>query len=140
MRALIVDDEQPNRKLLTHILQPYGACVEAVSGQSAVTLFKTALSEGNPFDLVLMDILMPEMDGQQALKEIRLAEKAAYGPSLSSLDQEGYAFILMITAIDDPAQLIQAYTKGKCNGYLNKPIAVSDLLDRLEKNNLITLK
>lgn len=134
MKILIVDDEYSSRDLLEHALRPYGACTEATNGLEAVAMFKKALLDGDPFNLVLMDILMPEMDGQQALKEIRLAEKAIYG---ISLNMKEYAHIIMVTILDDPGQLVEAYTKGKCSGYLNKPIVLGELFDKLRKNKLI---
>lgn len=139
MKVLIVDDEYANRELLKHLLRHYGTCTEAADGAEAVTLFKEALIGGKPFDLVFMDIIMPKLDGQQALKEIRLAEKAMYGPSLSgpSLDANNYSCIIMVTSLDDPCQLIEAYTKGKCNGYINKPIIAKDIVQKLKSNNLI---
>lgn len=134
MRILVVDDELSNRNLLIHMMRPYGTCTGAVDGAEAVSLFKQALLEGRSFDLVLLDIMMPEMDGQQALKKIRIAERTMYGPSL---DMKCYACIIMVTCLDDPVHLIEAYTKGKCNGYLNKPIVQEDLIEKLVKNNLI---
>ena len=134
MKILVVDDERPNREMLLLILQTFGTCVEAQDGVEAVALFKKALHEGDPFDLVLLDIMMPEMDGQQALKEIRIAEKTMYGPSLN---MHNYACIIMVTSLDNPVHLIEAYTRGKCNGYLTKPILASDLIEKLKTNNLI---
>lgn len=134
MKILVADDEFSSRALLMHLLRPYGTCTEAEDGGEAVALFKKALLDATPFDLVLLDILMPKMDGQEALKEIRMAEKAAYGVTLTLKE---YAYIIMVTAMDDPAQLVEAYTKGKCNGYLNKPVIREELLEKLRKSNLI---
>ena len=134
MKILIVDDDQSNRDLLARILHPYGTSVMAEDGVVGVALFKEALKRGESFDLVLLDIMMPEMDGQQALKEIRIAEKAHYG---ISLDMKNYACIIMITGMDDPYQLVEAYTKGKCNGYLNKPIIAAEIIEKMRRNNLI---
>ena len=134
MKILIVDDEFANRELLKYILQPYGECVMAEDGLEALTLFKEQLSAGAPFDLVLMDIMMPNMDGQEALREIRRAEKEVYGTSLNAKD---YSFIVMQTSLDDPKQLVESYFKGKCNGYITKPVTQDVLLDKLKKHNLI---
>lgn len=139
MKVLIVDDELPSRELLAHILKPHGVCTQAQDGEEAVALFKEALQAGNPFDLVFLDIMMPRMDGQQALKEIRMAEKQVYGPTLTtkSRDVAGYAHVIMITSMDDPSQLMEAFTRGKCNGYLTKPVVITDLMEKLKKNNMI---
>ena len=134
MKTLIVDDEGANRELLKYILQPYGECIKAEDGVEGVALFKTHLDSGKPFDLVLLDIMMPNMDGQEALLKIRRMEKEVYGISLNSKD---YSFIIMQTALDDPKHLVNAYFKGKCNGYITKPITREVLLEKLKKHNLI---
>ncbi len=134
MKILIVDDEFANRELLKYILQPYGECTMAEDGMEALTLFKEQLKAGKSFDLVLMDIMMPNMDGQEALREIRRAEKEVYGTSLNAKD---YSFIIMQTSLDDPKQLVESYFKGKCNGYITKPVTQDVLLDKLKKHNLI---
>ena len=134
MKSLIVDDEFANRELLAHILRPYGECVKVADGLEAVDVFRQHLAMGEPFDLVLLDIMMPNMDGQETLVAIRQAEKQVYGRSLHSKD---YAFIIMQTAVDDPQQLVDSYFKGKCNGYLTKPITRAVIIDKLERHNLI---
>ena len=134
MKTLIVDDEFANRELLKYILQPYGQCVKAEDGLEAIALFKEHLDSGEPFDLVMMDIMMPNADGQEALREIRRMEKEVYGTSLNTKD---YSFIIMQTSLDDPKQLVESYFKGKCNGYITKPVTQDVLLDKLKKHNLI---
>jgi two-component system chemotaxis response regulator CheY len=71
MRVLVVEDDFISRKLLTTLLGHYGSCDVAVDGVEAVSAFKMALAEGAPYDLICLDIMMPNMDGQEALKEIR---------------------------------------------------------------------
>lgn len=134
MKTLIVDDEFANRELLKYMLQPYGECIKAEDGLEGVTLFKTHLDAGEPFDLVLLDIMMPNMDGQEALLEIRRMEKAVYGISLNTKD---YSFIVMQTSLDDPQHLVDSYFKGKCNGYITKPVTQDVLIEKLKKHNLI---
>lgn len=64
MKILIVDDGEHNQIMLKAILMPYGECIIAADGLEAVELFEHSLLNGTPFDLVLMDIMMPNMDGQ----------------------------------------------------------------------------
>ncbi|MCA1987263.1 MAG: response regulator, partial [Desulfovibrio sp.] len=66
MRVLIVEDDFTSRKLMQTILSPYGDCDVAVNGREAVEAFQNALNSAKPYDLVCMDIMMPEMDGQEA--------------------------------------------------------------------------
>lgn len=134
MKTLIVDDEGYNRAFLKYVLRPYGECIEAEDGLEGVALFKTHLDSGEPFDLVLLDIIMPNMDGQETLLKIRRMEKEVYGISLNSKD---YSFIIMQTTLDDPQHFLDAYSKGRCNGYITKPIVSEELLEKLKKHNLI---
>ena len=135
VKVLIVDDSPVIRQLLIRMLKPYGFIfTEAVNGVEAVAKFADALRNSDKFDLVLMDIEMPEMDGQQALKEIRILEKNSYGVTLNMGD---FVRIIMLTSLDDPSHFIEAYTKGKCNGYLTKPVVLDELLEKLKKNHLI---
>ncbi len=134
MKILIVDDEFINREVLKAILEPYGSCILAENGEEAVTLFKEALAADSPFELVLLDILMPIMDGQEALKKMRKTETLYHK---MSLDEKKPAFILMVTTVEDLRQLTEAFIEGRCNGYLNKPIDAEELIGRLKKHQVI---
>lgn len=136
MKILIVDDESINRDILERILTPYGECHMAENGVKAVNRFKESLYHNDPFDLVMLDIVMPEMDGQEALKEIRKAEHLKYGIGLT-LTEKQIAFVIMVTILDDPRQFSEAFMEGKCNSYLTKPIDRDYLLDKLRKHKLI---
>ncbi|NCC53452.1 MAG: response regulator, partial [Spartobacteria bacterium] len=71
MKTLIVDDDFTNRILLQAIMEEYGVAHIAVNGREAVDAVCMAMDDGVPYDLVCLDIMMPEMDGQEALKAIR---------------------------------------------------------------------
>ena len=135
MKILVVDDSPVIRQMLIRMLKPYGfTFVEAENGVVAVSKFTEGLRNNDKFDLVLMDIEMPEMDGQQALKELRIIEKNLHGITLST---KNYTPIIMLTSLDDPAHFLEAYTKGKCSGYLTKPVVLEDLLEKLRKSKLL---
>jgi len=70
MKTLIAEDDFTGRLLLQEILKRYGALHIAVNGKEAVEAVRTAMDAGEPYDLVCLDIMMPEMDGYQALAEI----------------------------------------------------------------------
>ncbi|MFW5486962.1 MAG: response regulator [Desulfovibrio sp.] len=131
MRALIVEDDFTSRKLLQKILSPYMECDIAVNGQEAVDAFRMAAEEGRPYDLITMDIMMPEMDGQGALKEIRAIERKTNTPS------EKESKIVMTTALDDPKNVVEAYYKGGATSYVPKPIDKHMLLHLLQNLGLI---
>lgn len=134
LKILIADDQLIYRRTLQMMLAPYGHCVLVEDGAQAVQEFREALESGHPFQLVLLDIQMPNLDGQGALLQIRTMEKQKYSLTLTN---QQYAFILMQTSLDSPTELMTAYKKGQCNGYIVKPVAEDELLTRLRKHNLI---
>merc|ERR1711879_879853 len=94
MRALIVEDEFLSRKVLRSFLMTLFEVDIVVNGREAVEAFKLAHTEGHPYELILMDIMMPEVDGIEALNRIRTMEEEG---NLSPK-----AKVIMTTALDDP--------------------------------------
>ena len=121
MRILIVEDEFTSRKLLMALLSDFGQCDTASDGEKCVVMFREALSSGEPYDLVCMDIMMPNKDGHQALKEIRSIEHE------SGIKPQNEAKVIMVTALNDPKTVVKAYYKGGAAAYLPKPIEVESL-------------
>lgn len=132
MHILIAEDDFTSRRLLQNILAPYGESLTTVNGEEAVEAFTLALEQGRPFDLVCMDIMMPVMDGQQALREIREIERRR---GVKPVDE---AKIIMITALGDPKNVVDAYYQGSAALYLTKPIDVRAFIDALRELGLIT--
>ena len=112
-RVLVVDDQPPNIRLLEAILSPRGYDVQtAQSGQEALE----AISR-NDIDLVLLDIVMPVMDGYEVCRRIRADADTAYLP------------VVMVTASGDE-QKIKALEVG-ADDFLSKPINQNELLARV---------
>jgi two-component system chemotaxis response regulator CheY len=130
MKTLIVEDDFTSRLLLQEFLNPYGPSHIAVNGAEAVEAVTAALDAGEPYDLVCLDIMMPEMDGQTALKLIRGMEEA------SGIFSTKGAKIIMTTALDSYKNIVDAF-HGLCDAYLTKPIDRAKLLDELRKLKLI---
>ena len=76
MRVLIVDDSDVGRLMLSVGIDDLAECVEAVDGLEAVTCYIRALDENIPFSAVFMDVVMPNMDGKQTLRNIRAIEES----------------------------------------------------------------
>lgn len=124
MKALIVEDDFTSRLLLQEILKEYGATHVAVNGREAVEAVRLALAAGEPYDLVCLDIMMPEMDGQEALQQIRELEEAR------GITSTHGARIVMVTALGDMKNVANAY-RGLCDGYLVKPIDRARIVEML---------
>jgi two-component system chemotaxis response regulator CheY len=134
MRILIVEDDLSSRKILQKFLSEYGKCDIAADGAEAVKSFMQSWRESNPYDLICMDIMMPNMDGQEALKRIRDIEK--------EMDVSGSkeVKVIMTTALDDPGNVFKAFHKGGATSYIVKPISKNRLLEELTKLGLIGVK
>lgn len=132
MRVLIVDDEHAARVFLRGVLQAYGSCEEAGDGKEAVRLFRESHERGQPFDLVLMDIMMPNQDGQEALEAIRHVERTH-----NVTDREKMVKVIMVTALTDSGSVLRAYQDGGATAYLPKPVNVNNLVDLLQDLDFI---
>ena len=126
MKTLIVEDDFTSRLLLQELLKHYGPCHIAVNGKEAVTAVDSAREENMPYDLICMDIMMPEMDGQEALRRIREQEET------HGIDPKSGAKIIMTTALGDMKNVFEAY-RGLCDGYVTKPIQKNKLIETLNK-------
>ena len=112
---LVVDDEEMNRDLLARRLQRRGYEVEtAADGQQALGMI-----EQRPFDLVLLDIMMPVMDGMQVLSTLRQRYSMRELP------------VIMVTATDEPRSVVEALNMG-ANDYVTKPPEFSVLMARVQ--------
>ncbi len=131
IRILIAEDDFNSRKLLKSILSVYGECDLVVNGGEAVEAFMLALSERKPYDLVCLDIMMPVMNGQEALRKIREHEKTR------GIKQNKEVVIIMTTAMDTPKEVFKAYYRGGCTDYLVKPVIKSKFIELLKKYRLI---
>ncbi len=130
MKTLIVDDDFTSRKLLLKMLSGYGSCEVAVNGKEAVEAYKLALEEKEAYDLICLDIMMPEMDGQQVLKEVREIE---HSRGINGLDG---VKIIMTTALNDFKNIKKSF-REQCEAYLVKPIEKEKLIKNLKDLNLI---
>ncbi len=112
---LVVDDDEMNRVMLSRLLTRGGyAVTEASDGAAALELV-----EKHSFDLVLLDILMPGIDGLQVLENLRRTRSVAELP------------IIMATAEDSSSDVVRALKLG-ANDYVTKPLDFSVVLARVQ--------
>lgn len=130
MRILLAEDDFATRKFMMGFLSKYGECDVTVDGMEAVDAFMMALEEGESYDLVCLDIMMPVMDGYQALIGIRNLEKERNIPA------DKIAKVIMATALNDERNVKMAFDLG-CTIYSGKPINQERFEQALKKLGLI---
>ena len=130
MKILLAEDDFVTRKFMTGFLSKYGECDVTVDGMEAVDAFMMALEDDEPYDLVCLDIMMPVMDGYQALMGIRNLEKER------NIPKEKQAKIIMATALNDEKNVKMAFELG-CTVYSGKPIDQEKFEQVLKKFGLI---
>ncbi len=114
-RILVAEDNPVNSKLITILFSKSGIDVDvAEDGLEALSKIREALKSGKPYDLVLMDVHMPKMDGLEATLSIRADE------SLKNIP------IIALTASTDEDE-VKAILESGMNGYLSKPIKLGKL-------------
>ncbi|MHC1752541.1 response regulator [Humidesulfovibrio sp.] len=127
MHILIVEDDVPSQLFLKTVLKSYGPCAIAGDGAKAVRAYTEAALGGNPFDIVFMDIMMPEMDGLTAIDRIR--EFEAQTPQKVPRPAQ----VVVVTAAQDTQNIIHAYCAGNVFAYLKKPLDSQDLKATMAK-------
>lgn len=129
MRSLIVEDDYASRIVLQRFLMAYGETDIAVDGGAGLALFTQALDNGTRYDLVCLDIMLPEMSGISVLKTMRALEVGR------SLQEAEAAHIFMVSALGDKESVVSALPL--CDAYLVKPIRQADLVTHLKRVGLI---
>jgi len=130
MRILLAEDDFATRKFMTKFLEQYGECDIAVDGMEAVDAFLMALEDEEGYDLVCLDVMMPVMDGYQALKAIRDIEKE------KKISGKDMAKIIMTTALNEEKNVKMAFDLG-CTVYSGKPIDKVKFEQVLKKLELV---
>ena len=130
MKSLVVEDEMSARMLLSHILSEYGPCDLAENGQEALEAFHEALAEQKPYDLLCLDIMMPEMNGHEVLRSVRELEEQNEIHGLDGVK------IIMTTALDDSKNIFAAF-REQCEAYLVKPIRKEKLIECIHEMKII---
>ncbi|MDR2579777.1 MAG: diguanylate cyclase [Fibromonadaceae bacterium] len=104
-RILIVDDDKSNILVLSHILKPVYSTLAAVNGQKAIEIAKKVIP-----DLILLDVVMPDMDGFEVLKELKRNDVTSEIP------------VMFITALDKSEDEEKGFTLGAAD-YITKPFS-----------------
>ncbi|WP_336770264.1 response regulator [Bacillus bombysepticus] len=117
-RVLVVDDTQFMRMMLKNTLGKMGLkdVVEAENGLQAVKKYQEFLQEDNAFELVLMDITMPDMDGITALKKI--------------VEMDKNAAVIMCSALGNNKHVIESFQIG-AKDFVVKPFQEDEVISKI---------
>jgi two-component system, chemotaxis family, chemotaxis protein CheY len=124
MKILIVDDDLVSRKKMQVILKDYALIETAGDGDTAMSAFRNAWGEWKPFDLITLDISMPDMTGFAVLKKIRDIEKG------KNVEQGKRVKVMMVTGVADRETVINCKVEG-CDDYVVKPFKKETVFDKL---------
>ncbi len=122
-KVLIVDDEVSCRSIIQRILSKDFECILAEDGQTAAKIFSQEVHKGKAFDLVILDLMLPDMYGLELMKLIKAAEETGM------IDNSK---VLVLSGVDGSQQVVDAYENG-VDGYLTKPINAGELKTELGK-------
>ncbi len=130
LRILIVDDSDSLRFILKAFFKNIGTCDEAVNGAQAVEMVRRSLG-GDGYDVVLMDIMMPEMDGMEATRRIRdLFDD-------ENVQSEDRPRVVMLTCLSDSEHMVRAQYECGADAYITKPFEREVLLETLANLGLL---
>jgi two-component system, chemotaxis family, chemotaxis protein CheY len=131
MKCLIVEDDTVSRLILEKMISRYGTFDVVDNGQQAIDQFRQAHESNAPYDVIVMDIMMPEVDGLQSVRAIREIEAHMNIALIHRVK------IIMTTALNDPRTVMKALYESEANSYLVKPIRLEKLADELRMLKLI---
>ena len=124
LKMLIVDDDRTNAAVLSELVEEFGKSDCVSCGSEAIDIFTQELRNGEPYDLIFLDIMMPKITGLHVLKVFRSLEHIAGKPNHSK--------IVMCTGLDDRPTIINSFHNG-ADGYIVKPIDYKELISKLNK-------
>ncbi len=125
LKVLIAEDDSTSRLLLQRLLEPYGEVHTTANGRDAITVFRLAMTQRKPYDLVCLDIMMPEANGHEALVRIRGMES-----------KQNRAKIIMTTTLAN-VENVEKAVQERCDAYIVKPIRKEMLIDKLHSLGLL---
>jgi CheY-like chemotaxis protein len=115
-RVLVVDDEPSVRTVLERILRANGFEVTTADGGAKAL----ELAQSESFDLILLDVMMPGVDGQEVCARLKASTSTASIP------------IIFVSALDDSATRAECMALGAVD-FITKPVRVADLVERARR-------
>ncbi len=121
MKFLIAEDDATSALVLKKFLSDFGEVTIASDGMEALEVFTDTVKNGDSFDLLCLDVMMPKVSGIEVLSVIRKLEEDL------GVAEDARLPIIMMTALSDMDYVDEAFDLG-CDGYAAKPVD----LDKVE--------
>lgn len=120
MNILIIEDDKNSASLMAHFMKKYGICDIARDGLEGLAKVLEGFQENKLYDLLIVDIMMPNMNGLDTLKKIKEIENNHLIP------KEKQAKSIVVSALDGDTVRIESYERGSL-AYIRKPLDFSKL-------------
>ncbi len=126
MKILIIDDDASSRQMFRAYFEQFGQCDTSSQGYDGITAYKNAINQGQAYDLVVIDIILPDLSGDKIMEIIRTEE------DLHKISDLSRSKIVLTTSLDDEInrQIAEKLTKG-LETYYVKSFAVEGLSEKL---------
>jgi len=124
-RYLVVDDSSSVRQFFKGVLASCGGCDFAVDGLEGIKMAGRAIMDKSPYDVIFLDIMMPNVSGLACCQKIRDMEYAA------GMERGKGSVIVIVSSLSDAATMLKAQYESGADAYLTKPVdpsAVREIL------------
>ncbi len=129
MRFLIIEDQKDVRSLMEAFLSEFGSSDMAEDGIVGLEKVLNSIETNNPYDAIFLDIMMPKLEGQQVLQQIRQLEESKNTLAAKNVK------IIMVSALGDSENVMEAF-KSQADAYLVKPVLHEKLVTTMKKAGL----
>jgi two-component system chemotaxis response regulator CheY len=130
IRILVLEDDPVSGKLITNYLEPYGDCDLVTDGKSAVEFFQKAIQTDDRYQLIFVDIMVPEIQGHDVVRMIREMEQN------ENIPFEKRAKVIITSSLSDAENIIESF-KAAGDSYLIKPIRKTKLINEIKSLGLL---
>jgi len=130
LKILIVEDDFTTRHLESAVLGKFGTCDVAVDGREALEAFREALQKGLPYDLVILDLLLPEISGLDVLSGIRSLED---DHGIAGLDRSRIA---VVTTVAEHKSIQKSFA-DQADAYILKPVTRKKIRKELARLRIL---
>lgn len=125
MKILVVDDEYVALSRMVKLFSRWGEAEGATNAAQALEMAETALSEGTPYDIISIDIELPDSDGLELMNNLRVLEES------KNRENPWFSKKIIISAKSKHDNIQKALALG-CDDFMVKPVSLSTLEEKMK--------